>query len=66
MPECRKCCYFMVDKDQYCRGVVLMGFCRLRQKYVTDISIMKEHCKDRATIPHSQDPAASGAPCAAI
>ena len=52
-PECRKCTYFQKKKNEekFYRGKIILGFCRLRGKHVSDETIGKEFCKDRAVIP---------------
>ena len=47
--NCIKCPYFVKEKDnKYRAGIVIVGFCRLRQKHISDETIHKEFCKDRA------------------
>ena len=52
-PSCRKCPYFdrKDRKDSLFQGSVIVGFCRLRQMHITDVTINKDHCKDRAVVP---------------
>ena len=56
---CRKCPYFdkKQKKDSLVQGSVIVGFCRLRQMHISDVTITGIHCKDRAviSIPHSQN-----------
>ena len=50
-PSCRKCPYFDRKlKDTLVKGSVIVGFCRLRQMHISDVTINREHCKDRAVI----------------
>lgn len=50
--ECRKCMYFekMPSADRYKKGKVIMGFCKLRQKHVSDETIGAQFCKDKAVV----------------
>jgi hypothetical protein len=48
--HCKKCPYFEKTKQELKAGTIIMGFCKLRQKHVSDVSINKEQCKDRAVI----------------
>ncbi len=48
--QCRRCPYFDKVKDNLRSGHIVLGFCRLRQKHVTDMTINKPQCKDRAVI----------------
>lgn len=51
MPECRKCPYFLKEgKSQLRAGRVIVGFCKLRQKHISDMSANQGQCKDRAVI----------------
>ena len=51
MPECRKCPYFVKEgKNQLRAGRVIMGFCKLRQKHISDVSVNHAQCKDKAVI----------------
>ena len=51
MPECRKCPYFVKErKNQLRAGRVIVGFCKLRQKHVSDASVNQPLCKDKAVI----------------
>jgi len=50
---CRKCPYFEKRKEELRRGSgisLVVGFCRLRQRSITDETINKETCKDRAIV----------------
>jgi hypothetical protein len=51
-PSCRKCPYFERSerKEPLFQGSVIVGFCRLRQMHITDVTITREHCKDRAVV----------------
>jgi hypothetical protein len=55
--QCRKCPYFDKEKDKLRNGHIVLGFCRLRQKHVTDTTINRPQCKERAvlTIPDDED-----------
>jgi len=46
--QCRKCPYFDKGAGDYVNGFVVLGFCRLRDKHVSDTTIGKPQCKDRA------------------
>ena len=49
--NCRSCPYFEKRKTPELRkGLVILGFCRLRQKLVADSTINEKFCKDRAVI----------------
>ena len=51
MVPCRKCPYF--DKkisDVSGQSGIIVGFCRLRNKFITDQSINNEYCKDKDII----------------
>lgn len=51
MPQCRKCPYFArEEKNQLRAGRVIVGFCRLRQKHISDVSMNQALCKDRAVV----------------
>jgi hypothetical protein len=51
MPECRKCPYFVKEsKNQLRAGRLIVGFCKLRQKHISDMSVGQAQCKDRAVI----------------
>ncbi len=48
---CKKCPYFdPKNKDAVSKGSIIKGFCKLRQKFISDETINKEFCKDRAVI----------------
>jgi hypothetical protein len=50
MFPCKKCPYFQKAENKLQHGVVILGFCRLRKKSVSDRSIGGEQCKDRAVV----------------
>jgi len=51
MTECRKCSYFKKKRPSvFKNGNLIVGFCALRQKEITDESIRKPLCKDRAIL----------------
>jgi len=55
MPQyaCKKCPYFEKRKGEIKKGMnisLILGFCKLRERFITDTSINKEHCKDRAIL----------------
>jgi len=50
MFSCKKCPYFVKVDNKLQRGVVIVGFCKLRQKKISDRSINMQYCKDRAII----------------
>ena len=47
---CKKCPYFAKEEDKYKKGIIILGFCKLRQKHISDRSIDQPLCKDRATV----------------
>lgn len=52
-PTCKKCPYFEKDKKEFTRAgalKIVVGFCRLRERHITDETINSELCKDRATL----------------
>ena len=48
--QCRKCPYFEKKADKLQAGKIILGFCKLRQRYVADTTINEPVCKDRAVI----------------
>ena len=51
MHSCKKCPYFSKEeKDQLRAGRVIVGFCKLREKHISDSSMNQSLCKDRAVI----------------
>jgi hypothetical protein len=49
---CRKCPYYDRNPGEgMVRGSVIVGLCKLRNMLITDVSISKEFCKDRAVVP---------------
>jgi hypothetical protein len=48
--QCRKCPYFDKEKDKLQEGKIILGFCRLRRKHVSDTTMNKPQCKDRAVL----------------
>ncbi|MFH1364581.1 MAG: hypothetical protein ABIH52_02900 [Candidatus Aenigmatarchaeota archaeon] len=51
MVRCKKCGYY--DKkvtDVSSQSGIIVGFCRLRGKFITDQSINNDQCKDKAVI----------------
>lgn len=48
--DCKRCTYFKKVKDLARAGCIIVGFCELRQKHITDETIRMELCKDRAII----------------
>jgi len=48
--NCKKCPYFTKEENKYQRGKIILGFCRLRQKHISDQTIEKPFCKDRAVV----------------
>jgi hypothetical protein len=48
--SCKKCPYFAKEENKYQKGKVIMGFCKLRQKHISDQTIDKPLCKDRAVV----------------
>ena len=64
LTQCRKCPYFDKEKDKLRKGHIVLGFCRLRKKHITDTTINMPQCKDRAlmTIPDEEASAQSDVP----
>ena len=52
--ECRKCPYFEKKRDAMHMGRLILGFCRLREKHISDETMGRELCKDRAVIEASE------------
>ena len=51
MHSCKKCPYFSKEeKDQLRAGRVIVGFCKLRQKHISDVTLTNSTCKDRAVL----------------
>ena len=51
MVHCKKCPFFTKKKEASAsKGAMILGFCRLRDKFVSDESITNELCKDRAVV----------------
>lgn len=48
--QCKKCPYFGKVKEKLQKGHIVLGFCRLRQRHITDTTINQSQCKDRAII----------------
>ena len=51
MVTCKKCSYF--DKkigELSSKSGIVVGFCRLRGKFITDQSMTRELCKDKAVV----------------
>jgi len=48
--DCKSCTYFKKNKDLSKSGVVVVGFCDLRQKHISEETITLEQCKDRAIL----------------
>ncbi len=48
--ECRKCTYFKKIKNMMHGNSLIVGFCRLRQRHISDETVGAEHCKDKAVI----------------
>ena len=53
--ECRKCTYFDKKKNLVHGGTVIVGFCRLRQKHISDTTVGNQFCKDRAVVDADPD-----------
>ncbi len=54
--ECRKCPYFEKKrKNKLLGGKVIMGFCKLRERHISDETITAEFCKDRAILTLSEN-----------
>lgn len=52
MHECKKCPYFIKEdkSSQLKGGRVIVGFCKLRDKHISDVTLTNSTCKDRATL----------------
>jgi hypothetical protein len=51
MHACRVCPYFAKEeKNQLRGGRVIVGFCKLREKHISDVSLNQSLCKDRAVL----------------
>ncbi|MFH1978482.1 MAG: hypothetical protein ABIJ92_04095 [Candidatus Aenigmatarchaeota archaeon] len=52
MVQCKKCPFFDRKREYQtaAMGSIVMGFCKLREKFVTDQSINNELCKDKAVV----------------
>lgn len=48
--NCKKCPYFEKKSKEIRSGSVVLGFCKLRQKFISDMTINKEFCKDKAVL----------------
>jgi hypothetical protein len=48
--SCKKCPYFGKVEQKIEKGSLVIGFCRLRQKHITDVSVNQSLCKDRAVL----------------
>lgn len=48
--DCKRCTYFRKAKNAIRGGTVIVGFCELRQKHISDETIGMEQCKDRAVL----------------
>ena len=52
MHDCKKCPYFRKeDKNNQLRGGrLIVGFCNLRGKHISDVTLTNPTCKDRAVL----------------
>jgi len=51
MVQCRRCGYFVKKISEISsQSGIIVGFCKLREKYITDRSIGNYLCKDKAVI----------------
>ncbi len=48
--DCKRCTYFRKTKNLTRGGSVIVGFCELRKKHISDETIGMELCKDRAVL----------------
>ena len=48
--HCKKCPYYGKVNQEIRKGSLVVGFCRLRQKHITDVSVNNVLCKDRAVM----------------
>ena len=48
--ECRKCPYFQKIKNMMHGTSLIVGFCKLRQRHISDETVGAQVCKDRAII----------------
>ncbi len=57
--DCKRCTYFKKIKNLMKGGSVVVGFCELRQKHISDETIILELCKDRAVLTANEKEAPS-------
>lgn len=50
MFQCRKCPYFKKEENLFIGGILLTGFCKLREQGISEMSITQQTCKDRAVV----------------
>ena len=48
--ECRKCTYYDKKRNLMHGSTVIVGYCRLRHKHISDSTIGQQFCKDRAVL----------------
>ena len=57
--DCKRCTYFRKVKNMMRGGSVIVGFCELREKHISDETINLELCKDRAVLTATEKEAPS-------
>ena len=51
MHECKKCPYFVKEQSNQLRaGRLIVGFCKLRERHISDVTVTNSTCKDRAIL----------------
>ena len=48
--SCKKCPYFDAKAKMPLKIPQLIGFCKLREKFVDEITVGQQFCKDRAVL----------------
>jgi hypothetical protein len=48
--NCKKCPYFDTKQNMPIRVPQLLGLCKLREKFVDEVTIGQQFCKDKAVI----------------
>jgi len=51
--NCKTCPYFDTKERIPPAVPQIVGFCKLREKYIDEVSVVKQFCKDRAVITRS-------------
>ncbi|MFH1445342.1 MAG: hypothetical protein ABIF08_02575 [Nanoarchaeota archaeon] len=53
--NCKKCPYFDTKQKMPIKVPQLVGYCKLREKFVDEMGLGKQFCKDKAVINISAD-----------